>query len=87
MNYMWFDCETGGVDPDKHSLLTAYFGIYNEDLVLIDELDLQLKPSDLSKLVVQPEALKVTGIDLNEHLKDPQTITYEEGTVKLVKLL
>jgi DNA polymerase III epsilon subunit-like protein len=87
MHYLFFDCETGGLDCEKHSLLTAYFGVYNEDFNLIDDLNLQLKPSDISLLCTTPEALKVTGINLEEHLADPQTITYEQGKVKLLELL
>jgi oligoribonuclease (3'-5' exoribonuclease) len=49
MNYIWFDTETGGLNPKIHSLLTAYFAIVDKDLNLIAELSLQLKPSDISK--------------------------------------
>jgi DNA polymerase III alpha subunit (gram-positive type) len=87
MNFLWFDCETGGLNARKHSLLTAYFGVYNEDMVLIDGLDLQLKPSNVNDICVTPEAINVTGINLEEHLADPQTITYEEGRVQLLALL
>ncbi|HLD91635.1 MAG TPA: 3'-5' exonuclease [Patescibacteria group bacterium] len=87
MRKLFFDCETGGLDPTIHSLLTAYFGVYNDDLELIDELYLQLKPEDVSTICVTPEAMQVTGINLEDHLNDPQTITYKEGAVKLVALL
>lgn len=79
MHYLWFDTETGGTNPKIHSLLTAYFAVCDRDLNLIDELYLQLKPSDLSKLNVTEEAMKINGINLEEHLKDPNTVTYEEG--------
>jgi DNA polymerase III alpha subunit (gram-positive type) len=87
MHYLFFDCETGGLDPIKNSLLTAYFGVYNSQFDLIDELDLQLRPQDLSQLNVHPTALKITGINLEEHLSDPQTLTYQQGKDKLIKLL
>jgi oligoribonuclease (3'-5' exoribonuclease) len=87
MNYIWFDTETGGLNPKVHSLLTAYFAICDKDLNLIDELELQLKPSDLSKLNLTQEAMNVNKINIDEHLKDPNTITYEEGRVKLKQFL
>lgn len=87
MHYLWFDTETGGTDPKIHSLLTAYFAICDKDLMVIDELYLQLKPSDLSKLNLTQEAMEINKINIDEHLKDPATITYEEGKVKLQEFL
>jgi len=85
--YLWFDCETGGTDPNVHSLLTAYFAVVDEDLNFIDDLYLQLKPQDVAKIIVTKEAMNVNGIDLEEHLIDPATITYEEGRVVLKDFL
>ena len=79
MNYIWFDCETGGLNCNVHSLLTAYFLVLDDKLNFVDELDLLLKPSDLSKLFVDPAALRVNKINIEEHLKDPKTVTYEAG--------
>lgn len=87
MNYLWFDTETGGLNPKVHSLLTAYFAVCDKDLNIIDELELQLKPSDRSKLNLNPEAMNVNKIDIEEHLSDPNTVTYEEGRVKLKQFL
>ena len=83
MNYMFFDTETGGLNPKIHSLLTAYFAVCNRDLNIIDELELQLKPADLTKLNLTQAAMDINKINIEEHLKDPSTITYEEGRVKL----
>lgn len=88
MNYIFMDTETGGLNPKLHSLLTAYFAVCNRNLDVIDELELQLKPSDLSKLNVTAKAMEeVNKINLEEHLKDPNTITYEEGREKLRELI
>lgn len=87
MVYLFYDCETGGMDEKQHSLLTAYFGIYDQNIMLIDDLYLQLKPENQSLINVTPEALKVTNMDLNEHLSDPSTITYSEGYRKLLSFL
>lgn len=86
MHYLWFDCETGGTDEKAHSLLTAYFAILDENFNMLDELDLKLKPSS-GVIVNDPEAAKITGIDTAEHLADPETITYEQGKDKLLKML
>jgi DNA polymerase III epsilon subunit-like protein len=83
---LWFDCETGGLDPKKHSLLTAYFVIYNEKHEKLDELELYLKP-DLGDIIADPEALAVTGIDIKVHLEDPRTMTYSDGYKQLVTML
>lgn len=87
MNYIWFDTETGGLNPKIHSLLTAYFAIVDKELNLIAELSLQLKPSDLSKLNLTQGAMDVNKINIEEHLKDPKTVTYEEGRVQLKQFL
>lgn len=87
MNYMFFDTETGGTNPKVHSLLTAYFAVCNKDLNIIDELELQLRPSDLTKLNLTPAAMEINKINIEEHLRDPNTVTYEEGRVKLKQFL
>lgn len=84
---MFYDCETGGLYHDKQSLLTAYFDVCDENLKTIDSLYLQLKPADLKDLSVDVEALKINGINLQEHLNDPATLTYKEGQAKLLAFL
>lgn len=86
MHYLWFDVETGGTDPNRHSLLTAYFAVYNENWERIDELELYLKP-DEGEIVALDEALEVTGIDLKTHLEDSRTVTYSEGKEILLTML
>lgn len=87
MHYLWFDTETGGVDSKAHSLLTAYFAICNTDLEIVDDLYLQLKPSNIEDLVVTEGAMKVNLIDLDGHLSDPNTVTYEVGKKTLMAFL
>ena len=74
----WFDTETSGTNPKIHSVLTAYFAIHDENHNFIDELELFLKP-DNGQVVAEEQALKVNGINLEEHLSNPKTITYSEG--------
>ena len=87
MHYLWFDTETGGTDAKVHSLLTAYFAVCDQNLMVVDELYLQLKPSDPSKLNLVAEAMAVNKINITDHLADPSTVTYDEGRVKLKNFL
>ena len=77
---MPFDCETGGLNPDRNSLLTIYMAILDENLNKIDELDLKLKP-DNGEYVCDQEALNVNKIDLQQH--DKEAISYSEGVKKI----
>jgi oligoribonuclease (3'-5' exoribonuclease) len=85
--YLLWDTETGDLEPDTGDLLTAYFAIVDEDLRVVDELDLKLKPNDGRLPIANAGALKVNGIDLRAHLADPETVTYAEGKTKLVTLI
>ena len=87
MNYLWFDCETGGLDHSKHSLLTAYFAVCDQNQNIKDELYLQMKPEDETLLNVTKGAMDVNKIDLRAHLSDPETVTYSEANRRLRTLL
>jgi DNA polymerase III alpha subunit (gram-positive type) len=90
MHYLWSDAETSGLNPKKHKVLTAYFAIYNEKMEFLDELDLKVKPDNCQSIADIPfeqEALDVTGINLEDHIKDPATITYSEAAVIITKFL
>lgn len=86
MRIVAFDCETGGLDCKQHDLLTVYFCVLDDYFNVIDELDLKLKPNEGSPRVTE-EAMKVTGIDLEQHLADPQTVTYSEAQPVIAKFL
>lgn len=68
MKFIALDCETTGLDPYNSNLLVAYFAILDENMTVIDELELRLKPED-KIYQVTAEALAVNGIDLVEHDK------------------
>ena len=87
MHYLWFDTETTGINYKIHCPLTAYFAVCDENLQVIDELYLQMKPSDMSKLKVEQEAMDVNKINLQEHLNDPNTLTFEEARPRLKNFL
>jgi DNA polymerase III alpha subunit (gram-positive type) len=85
--YMFcYDVETGGLSPETTDLLTLYGAIVDEDMKIIDEIDLKLKPEGRLP-VAEAKALEITGIDIQKHLADPNTITYTQGKDKLVILL
>jgi exonuclease I len=71
-----FDTETGGLFSDKFDLLTIYAGIFDESYNLIEELDLKCKPNDGRLPIAEAGALKVNGINLQEHMANPETIDY-----------
>jgi DNA polymerase III alpha subunit (gram-positive type) len=87
MHRLFFDCETGGTDPINNAIMTIYFQILDNDFNYIDELDLKLKPDKPLASHYTKEALKVTGMNLGEHLKDPETITYTEGRARILEFL
>lgn len=76
------DSETGGLDPKKADILTLYMAMTDEDLKIVDELDLKLKP-DGRLPVAESGALEVNKIDLQKHISDPNTVTYSEAKIKI----
>lgn len=84
--YLAGDCESGGLSTDQ-DLLTLYLAIVDEDLKVLEELDLKLKPNDGRLPVAEAGALKVNGIDLHKHLADPETITYGDAKTKIVAMI
>lgn len=83
MTYIVFDTETGGLGLDT-SLLTAWFGVFDAELNLVDELDLRVKPND-GVYLVTGQGLGVNKIDLVEH--DKVAITYKEAGTALYNFL
>ena len=83
MKYLVLDTETGGIGPDV-SLLTVYLGVLDENLNLLDELELFLKPND-GIYKTTAEALGINKINLVEHEK--KAVTYREGGTLLFQFL
>lgn len=81
--YIALDVETGGITLDT-TLLTAYFAILDENLTLVDELYLSLKPDD-GIYRVTANGLSVNKIDLIEH--DKIAISLKAGGTALYKFL
>lgn len=84
--YLAFDCETGGFEPDQHSLLTAYFAVLDEDLACLDEVSLELNANSFGGVYrVTAGAMEVNKIDLVEH--DKRAIHPNKAREKLVRML
>ena len=62
---LFIDTETGGLNPDKHALLSLGMVVW-EDMELIDSQEILINDGQLS---VTEEALSVNKIDLAEHKK------------------
>ncbi len=84
--YLAFDSETGGLDENKADLLTWYGGIMNEDYQILDEVYLKLKPEGRLP-IAEAGALKVNGINIQNHLADPETVTYAVGRERVIAML
>lgn len=85
--YMAFDTETGGLDENKADLLTAFFCIMDEEYKILDELYLKLKPDNGRLPIAEAGALKVNGINIQQHLADPETFAYSEGKDKIAAMI
>jgi DNA polymerase III alpha subunit (gram-positive type) len=82
--YLAFDTETGGLDPKLADVLTLYMAMVDEEFKVIDEIDLKLKPNEgLPR--ADAGALRVNGINIQNHMADPATITYNEANVKVIE--
>ena len=84
--YLCFDTETGSLTPETGDVLTAYFVVMDEDFKILEELDLKLKP-DGRLPIAEAGALKVNGINLHEHIENPETVTYSQAKTKLVAMI
>lgn len=62
---LFIDTETGGLNPDKHSLLSLAMVVW-EDMEIIDSQELLINDGQLS---VTEEALSINKIDIGKHKK------------------
>lgn len=68
--YIAIDTETGGIGEEA-DLLTAYFGILDEDFNITAELSIKLRPDTENDFYhVAAKALEINKIDLIKHFKD-----------------
>ena len=84
--FLAFDVETGGLDPNKASLLTAYFAVLDENFDAIDELSLEIKNnSENDQYHVSAKALELNRIDLVQLQKNG--ISVDNAKLKLIDLI
>jgi len=69
---LWLDFETGGLDPQKCDITQAA-GIIEIDGKVVEEFELRARPDSADR--VTAEALKVTGLTLEEVMAYPLTQT------------
>jgi len=62
MKILFIDTETGGLDPNKHSLLSIGLVLF-EDNAIIDSTEIYIKEEEYR---VTPYAMKINGINLYE---------------------
>lgn len=75
LKYLALDTETGGIGPEA-DLLTAYFGVYDENFNLLHELDLKIRPeSEDDFFHVSAKALEINKIHLPTHFREAETKT------------
>jgi oligoribonuclease (3'-5' exoribonuclease) len=84
---VWMDCETFGMNPLVNPLATVYMALYDDKDVFIEDIDLKVKPDSLDNMVVERETEKIHGIIWEEHIANPQTITYSEAKVRIEEFL
>lgn len=87
MHKIFFDTETTGLNPENNFILTMYFAVCDDQLNVIDELDMKVKPDSMDGLSVEKDAMAVNRIDLNEHLASPETVPYSQAKVLLSQFL
>jgi len=66
---LFIDTETGGLDPDRHSLLSFAMVIW-EDMKIIDSKEVLINDGILS---VNKEALSINKIDIEKHKQSAMT--------------
>lgn len=86
MNTICYDLETGGLDKFNHTITEAFFAVFDENWVQLDSLHLYLK-NDAGEVKGEEQAFKITGIDPDELLANPDTVTYTEGREQLLTML
>src|ERR1039457_5395569 len=85
--FVCMDTETGNLIPSKGDLLTCYMAIFDEDWKLLEDLDLKTKPNGGRLPVADAGALRVNGINIQDHMANPETITYEEANANIMTML
>lgn len=67
MNYLAIDCETGGLSPLDHSLLSAAFILFDPDFEVLESVHILIQPQP--DKVILPQAALINGYN-EEKWKD-----------------
>ena len=78
---LFIDTETGGLDPDKHSLLSLALVVW-ENMEIVDSQEILINDGLLS---VTKEALSINRIDIDEHKQS--AISSSQAIEKLVPFI
>lgn len=70
---LWFDVETGGLDPNLNPLLSLGYIITNDQFIVFHSNEIFVK--NTHNLICDPKAMEVNKIDLN----DPRAIEPKEA--------
>lgn len=81
--YYATDIETGGLGKET-SLLTCYSAVLDQQLNIIDDLYLYVKPDD-NRYVVEGTGMRINGINLAEH--DIKALTYKQAGTQFYNFL
>lgn len=83
----WMDCETFGMNPTKNPLATVYIALYTENDDFVADIDLKVKPDNMEGLEVDAKTTEIHGIVWEDHIANPETITYSEAAKKIESFL
>ncbi len=78
---LFIDTETGGLDPDEHSLLSLAMVVW-DDMKITDSTEILINDGQLK---VTKEALSINNINIEEHKK--QAITPSEAVEKMIDFI
>ena len=81
MKILFIDTETGGLNPEKHSLLTVALAVYDGDEIInIKEIAIKHR-----EYIVTPKALEINNINLVEH--DKSAISSKDAVNEIIKFI
>lgn len=75
---VFFDTETGGLDPKKNPILSLGLVTLGLDNTLVHQMEIPIEPP--LGCEINPIALQKNGIDLGQHLSNPKLRTQEEAS-------
>lgn len=85
MKILFLDTETGGLDPQKHHLLTIGVCVFDTDTPYAEAYSEEFAVwDDLPGLKCEPSALAINKIDLNQHTKGAFTGIEMVKTMKII---